>query len=221
MWVHVDPQNSKNSKIKTCIWIVKVWLCLHLQSHLAYCGQRARVVPLSTAVSLQWASVPKGAFLLQSIIQNVILLAAPALKSIEIHSVLHGRLVLKASSRPAAAALGMIVVRRAAESTLCQAEIHVMWWLWWPASVDHSHTVWFPAHLGLFFSPFLRTNSLLKNKVGGSFFFKQSLSLFSFFFAVQAIWFMVCQKISNAWETATSLSSTCLEPFSLSVSQWG
>lgn len=87
-----------------------VWFALQkcvftsaLLSHLADSGQGACVVPLSIIVFPQGASGPQGAFL-PSIIQNVILLAALSLKSIEIHGGLHGRVALKAPSCPAAAA---------------------------------------------------------------------------------------------------------------------
>lgn len=73
-------------------------------SHLAHSWQRACVLLVSITVSPQWALVPQGAFLPQSIIQDVILLTSLLLKSIEIHGWLHGRVVLKAPSRPAAAA---------------------------------------------------------------------------------------------------------------------
>lgn len=79
--------------------------CAAIIAHLVYSGQRACLLPVPIIVSPQWAPVPQGAFLPQSIIQNVILLTPLALKSIEIHGGLHGRLVLKAPSCPAAAAL--------------------------------------------------------------------------------------------------------------------
>lgn len=87
-----------------CVYTLYIQ-ALGFVSHLAYSGQRACVRPLSIIVSPQWASVPQGTFLPQSVIHNVILLTALALKSIEIHGGLHGRVVLKAPSCPAAAAL--------------------------------------------------------------------------------------------------------------------
>lgn len=88
-----------------CVYTLFCSTTLDLLSHLVYSGQRACALPVSIIVSPQRTPVPQGTFLPQSIIRNVILLTFLALKSIEIHGGLHGRLVLKAPSCPAAAAL--------------------------------------------------------------------------------------------------------------------
>lgn len=72
-------------------------------SHLMNSG--ACVLLVSIIVSPQRTPVPQGTFLPQSIIHNVTVLTSLELKSIEIHGGLHGRLVLKAPSCLAAAAL--------------------------------------------------------------------------------------------------------------------
>lgn len=77
-------------------------------THLVYFGQRACALPVSIIVSPQWTPVPQGTFLLQSIIQNVILLTSLPLKSIEVHGGLHGRVVFKAPLCSATAALQWI-----------------------------------------------------------------------------------------------------------------
>ena len=129
---------------------VYVCVCLHsifwaAHAHLSHSGKRACVLPVSIIVPLQWAPVPQGAFLPQSIIQNVILLTALPLKSIGIHGGLHGRLVLKAPSCPAAAALqrlcGPAPLCYAANSKVCQSGNlrHVMG-CGGLASADHSFT---------------------------------------------------------------------------------
>lgn len=72
-------------------------------SHLGHPGKSACALSVSVIVSPQWTPGPQRAFLPQTIIQNVILVTSLALKSIEIHGGLHGRVLLKAASCPAAA----------------------------------------------------------------------------------------------------------------------
>lgn len=84
---------------------VHMCVCVYLLSHLAHSGQRLCALPVSIIVSPQWTPVPQGTFLPQSIIHNVILFASLALKCIGVHGGLHGRVVLKAPSCLAAAAL--------------------------------------------------------------------------------------------------------------------
>lgn len=134
-----------------CVWI----------THLVYFGQRACALPVSIIVSPQWTPVPQGTFLLQSIIQNVILLTPLPLKSIEVHGGLHGRVVFKAPLCSAAAALQWNLWPSLAvqpKEKCVKAEIHVIWWLRWTCvCITKSHTLNFLfTSLKLPFSCFLR-----------------------------------------------------------------
>lgn len=206
-------------------------MCVFSSSHLALSGLRACALPVSIIVSPQWTPVPQGTFLPQSIIQNVILLAALALKSIEIHGGLHGRVVLKAPSCPAAAALQWLCgpALLLPKVKCVKAEIHIMWWLWWTCicrSQLHIPNFLFTSFNFFFFFCLLSWEWLFCcfEKQRGMFRlffllfpFKQPLSLS----AVLAIRFMVCQKSAMHEKLPPHAStSTCFQPLSLSVSQW-
>lgn len=170
--------------MSVCVYTLFCSTTLDLLSHLVYSGQRACALPVLIIVSPQWTPVPQGTFLPQSIIQNVILLTFLALKSIEIHGGLHGRLVLKAPSCPAAAALQWMcgppllcsqkqnVSKR--KSTSCDGCGR-------PASADHSliYLVSCSPFFNFFFLSFLRKAGLLfwkAKKEGHSSFFPRHYS---------------------------------------------
>lgn len=202
-------------------------------THLVYFGQRACALPVSIIVSPHWTPVPQGTFLLQSIIQNVILLTSPPFKSIEVHGRLHGRVVFKAPLCSAAAALQWICgpplpssqkknvsKRKSTSSDGCGG----------PASALQSLTHWiscspllshlFPVSWEGLFCSFEKQR---KTGIPAFFFFfnaplqKSPLS----FFDGLAIRFMVCQK-SAMHEKPPPLASasTCFQLFSVTVSQW-
>lgn len=196
-------------------------------SDLAHSGQRACVLPVSIIVPPQWTPGPQRTFLRVSIIQNVILFAALALKCIEIHGGLHGRVVLKAPSCPAAAALQWLcgpALLCSHKQNVSKAEIHIMWWLWWTCNCrSQSHV---PTFLFTSFNSFLEKCCVLFGKEKereclGNFFCIIPLQTVPFLFAVLAIRFMLCQKSAMHEKLPPHVStSTCSQPDSLAVSQW-
>lgn len=183
-------------------------------SHLARSGQRACSLPVSIIVPPQWSPVPQRAFLLWSVIHNPVLLAGLSLKSIEIHSSLHGRVVLKAPSCPAAAALQWLcgpallwshkqnVSKR--KSTSCDA-------CGGPTSADLQAYV--PYFLFTSFNfYFLRSLKRKKERKQRRMHELIPLQTVPFLFAVLAIRFMVCQK--SAMHDKLQPHSTSLTPAS-------
>lgn len=177
----------------------------------------AWVLLVSIIVSPQWTPVPQGAFLPQSIIHDVTcVLTSLELKSIEIHGGLHGRLVLKAPSCLAAAALQWMcgppllhsrklnVSKR--KSTSCDGCGGL-------TSADQPISC---SPLFQFFFHFSRSANLLfwkakKEGHSGALPFKQSL------FAVLAIRFMVCQKSAMHEKPPPAPASS---PLTVSFPQW-
>lgn len=122
--------DSRSLSIYWCE-IINTHTCIALDilSHLANSGLWASAVTVPITAPPQWSSVPQRTFLLWGIIQNVTVLAALALKSIDIHDGVHGRIVLKAASCPAAAALQWLCgpALPCSQKQMHQAEIHIMW----------------------------------------------------------------------------------------------
>lgn len=189
-------------------------------------GQRACVLPVSIIVSPQWTPVPQRTFLPWSIIQNVVLLAALALKSIEIHGGFYGSVVLKAPSCPAAAVLQWLC----GPALLCNQEQNVSKrksisrdGCGGPASVRSQPRI--PTFLFTLFNSFfllLLLLSLSWESLVCSFKTQRAFKPFSYYvpfpFCSLSNSIYGLSETSNAWETATSRLHQHLPPASLTLS---
>ena len=91
-------------------------------------GQRAQVLPGVIGAPPERASVPQGAFLPQSVVQDGALLTPLVTERVEIHGCLQLQRSPQSSARPAAAASEPVWAGSAAQpkAESVKAEIHIM-----------------------------------------------------------------------------------------------